>query len=68
MMSPMEFYSSITPDCTTLHGVGSAAHVKVTQEEIDSGKVIKRDYIILVLKRFNFIPNPIKPCKERMRV
>jgi len=40
MMSPMEFYSSITPDCTTLHGVGSAAHVKVTQEEIDSGKAI----------------------------
>ena len=58
MMSPMEFYSSITPDCTTLHGVGSAAHVKVTQEEIDSGKVIKRDYIVLVLERINSASHP----------
>jgi Ca2+-binding EF-hand superfamily protein len=40
MMSPMEFYSAITPDCTMVHGVGSAAYVKVTQEEIDAGKAI----------------------------
>jgi len=40
MMSPMEFYSSITPDCTLLHGVGSGAHVEITREEIESGKAI----------------------------
>jgi Ca2+-binding EF-hand superfamily protein len=40
MMSPMEFYSSVTPDCKLIHGVGSGAHVKVTKEEIDTGKVI----------------------------
>jgi len=40
MMSPMEFYSSVTPDCKTIHGVGSGAHVKVTKEEIEAGKVI----------------------------
>jgi len=40
MMSPMEFYSSITPDCRMVHGVGAGSHVQVTQEEIDSGKAI----------------------------
>jgi len=38
MMTPLEFYSSITPDCTLVHGVGAGAHVEVTQEELDSGK------------------------------
>ena len=59
MMSPMEFYSSITPDCTTLHGVGSAAHVKVTQEEIDSGKVINRLYNSGIEKIQYCLPSPI---------
>lgn len=38
MMTPLEFYSSITPDCTLVHGVGAGAHVEVTQEELDTGK------------------------------
>lgn len=40
MMTPLEFFSSITPDCTITHGAGAGAHVEVTQEEINSGKVV----------------------------
>jgi len=38
MMTPLEFYSSITPDCSLVHGVGAGAHVEVTQDELDAGK------------------------------
>merc|ERR1712183_1094687 len=34
MMSPMDFYSAITPDCTLAHGVGAGAHVDVTESEV----------------------------------
>merc|ERR1711892_1152034 len=34
MMSPMDFYSAITPDCTLAHGVGAGAHVDVTEAEV----------------------------------
>jgi len=34
MMTPMDFYSAITPDCTLAHGVGAGAHVDVTEEEV----------------------------------
>ena len=34
MMSPMDFYSSITPDCRLAHGVGAGAHVDVTEAEV----------------------------------
>jgi len=34
MMSPMDFYSSITPDCRLAHGVGAGAHVDVTEVEV----------------------------------
>ena len=39
MMSPLEFYAAITPDCQLVHGVGSGAYVEVTEEEIQAGKV-----------------------------
>merc|ERR1712106_633980 len=34
MMTPMDFYSAITPDCHLAHGVGAGAHVDVTSEEV----------------------------------
>jgi hypothetical protein len=39
MMSPLEFYSAITPDCQLVHGVGSGVYVEVTEDEVKSGKV-----------------------------
>ena len=39
MMSPLEFYSAITPDCRLVHGVGAGVHVEVTETEIEAGKV-----------------------------
>jgi len=39
MMTPLEFFSSITPDCTLAHAVGAGAHVEVTQQELDSKKI-----------------------------
>jgi len=41
MMSPLEFYSSITPDCTLKHGLGAGSYNKVTQEQIDAGTALK---------------------------
>jgi Ca2+-binding EF-hand superfamily protein len=41
MMSPLEFYSSITPDCTLKHGLGAGNHVPVTQEQIEAGTALK---------------------------
>merc|ERR1711892_155447 len=38
MMSPMDFYSAITPDCTLAHGVGAGAHVDVTEEEVGNNQ------------------------------
>ena len=34
MMTPMDFYSAITPDCQLAHGVGAGAHVDVTAEQL----------------------------------
>jgi len=34
MMTPMDFYSAITPDCQLAHGVGAGAHVDVTTEQL----------------------------------
>ena len=39
MISPLEFYASITPDCGLIHGVGSGVHVELTQQEVEQGKV-----------------------------
>jgi len=39
MMSPLEMYSSFTPDCRLVHGVGAGAHVEVTEAEVNEGKV-----------------------------
>jgi len=41
MMSPLEFYSCITPDCSLVHGLGAGNQVKVTQEEIEAGTALK---------------------------
>eukprot|EP00092_Neocalanus_flemingeri_P008102 GFUD01008742.1.p1 GENE.GFUD01008742.1~~GFUD01008742.1.p1 ORF type:complete len:476 (-),score=79.04 GFUD01008742.1:336-1691(-) len=38
MMTPMDFYSAITPDCTLAHGVGAGAHVDVTEAEVAENK------------------------------
>ncbi|XP_023321981.1 calcium uptake protein 1 homolog, mitochondrial [Eurytemora carolleeae] len=40
MMTPLEFYSSVTPDCRRVHGVGPGVHVEVDQQELDDGKVV----------------------------
>ena len=37
MMSPMDFYAAITPDCST-HGVGAGVHVNLTDVEVKEGK------------------------------
>jgi len=34
MMTPMDFYSAITPDCHLAHGVGAGAHVDVTSDQV----------------------------------
>jgi len=39
MISPLEFYASITPDCGLIHGVGSGVHVELTQQEVEQGKL-----------------------------
>jgi Ca2+-binding EF-hand superfamily protein len=40
MMTPLEFYSAVTPDCKLVHGVGPGVYVEVNQQEIDAGKVV----------------------------
>jgi len=37
MMSPMDFFAAITPDCST-HGVGAGVHVNLTDVEVKEGK------------------------------
>merc|ERR1711935_1199947 len=39
MMAPLDFYASITPDCTLFHGVDSGIHVDVTEEEVNAGSI-----------------------------
>merc|ERR1712013_151362 len=34
MMTPMDFYSAITPDCQLAHGVGAGVHVDITAEQL----------------------------------
>ena len=29
MMTPMDFYAAITPDCSLIHGMGAGAHMEV---------------------------------------
>ena len=38
MMTPMDFYASITPDCSLVHGVGAGVHVYLTDEDVRDGK------------------------------
>lgn len=38
MMTPLDFYASITPDCSLSFGVGSGVHVDVTDKELESGQ------------------------------
>jgi len=38
MMTPMDFYAAITPDCSLVHGMGAGAHMEVTDKEVDEGK------------------------------
>ena len=40
MISPLEFYAAITPDCGLVHGVGSGVHVELTQQEVEHGQVV----------------------------
>jgi len=37
MMTPLDFYASITPDCSISFGVGAGVHVDVTDTDVDSG-------------------------------
>jgi len=37
MMTPLDFYASITPDCSISFGVGAGVHVDVTDKEVDAG-------------------------------
>merc|ERR550519_699042 len=37
MMTPMDFYASITPDCSVAFGVGSGVHVDVSEKEVELG-------------------------------
>merc|ERR1712055_307846 len=37
MMTPLDFYASITPDCSLAFGTGSGVHVDVTDKEVNSG-------------------------------
>jgi len=39
MMTPLEFFAAITPDCQGYHGVGAGVHVEVTEEEIRAKKI-----------------------------
>merc|ERR1719348_1437149 len=39
MMAPLDFYASITPDCTLLHGVGSGISVEISEAELNSGSL-----------------------------
>merc|ERR1719192_793394 len=38
MMTPMDCYAAITPDCSLVHGMGAGAHMEVTDKEVDEGK------------------------------
>jgi len=38
MMTPLDFYASITPDCTLHNGVGSGVYVDVTEAEMAAGE------------------------------
>merc|ERR1712215_9954 len=37
MMTPLDFYASITPDCSLSFGVGAGVYTEVTDSEVDSG-------------------------------
>jgi len=37
MMTPLDFYASITPDCSLSFGVGTGVYVEVTDEDLNSG-------------------------------
>merc|ERR1711971_1225966 len=37
LMTPLDFYSSITPDCSLAFVTGSGVHVDVTDEEVNTG-------------------------------
>merc|ERR1719150_2337057 len=39
MMTPMDFYAAITPDCGLAHGVGAGGHVDLTEAAVLSGGV-----------------------------
>ena len=39
MMTPMDFYAAITPDCGLAHGVGAGVHVDLTEAAVLSGGV-----------------------------
>merc|ERR1711997_1082671 len=38
MMTPLDFYAAITPDCSLVHGMGAGVHMEVTDKEVDEGK------------------------------
>merc|ERR1711997_935749 len=38
MMTPLDFYAAITPDCSLVHGMGAGVHMEVTDTEVDEGK------------------------------
>merc|ERR1712241_486479 len=38
MMTPVDFYAAITPDCSLVHGMGAGVHMEVTEKEVDEGK------------------------------
>jgi len=39
MMTPLDFYAAITPDCSLVHGMGAGVHMEVTDKEVDEGKI-----------------------------
>ena len=39
MMTPMDFYAAITPDCSLAHGVGAGVHVDLAEAAVLSGGV-----------------------------
>jgi len=38
MMTPLDFYAAITPDCTLVHGMGAGVHMEATDKEVEEGK------------------------------
>ena len=41
MMTPLEFYSSITPDCSRQVGAGAGKHVEINEKDIKANQVEK---------------------------